>query len=386
MSRCARERRVFFVEEPLYENRPAPGIELSMTGEAVCVAVPHLPAGTGPEAALEMQRQLLNDLFAASSIRDCILWYYTPMALPFTDHLNPIATVYDCMDELSAFRGAPPNLRENEQGLLARADVVFTGGVSLYEAKRNSHTNVHAFPSSIDIGHFLKARRHLDAREPADQAAIARPRLGFAGVIDERMNMELVRQLALLRPQWQLVLLGPVVKIDPSELPAAPNIHYLGPKKYEQLPHYMAGWDVAVMPFALNESTRYISPTKTPEYLAAGKRVVSTPIRDVVRTYGEPGLVSIAETPGGFAAAVEECFAGNSDSRDWLARVDAALASQSWDRTWQRMMSLLDAAILLRNAPGSRGQPAEPGHSGMPVSPVYPAAVLVRDDHEDAVR
>jgi UDP-galactopyranose mutase len=251
--------------------------------------------------------------------------------MPWTAHLRPLATVYDCMDELSAFKGAPRSLRENELALFERADLVFTGGHSLYEVKRDQHRNVYAFPSSIDAPHFAQARAAAD--EPEDQRDIPRPRLGFFGVIDERMDIELLDAVAQARPDWQLVMIGPVVKIDPAGLPRRANIHYLGGKTYAGLPAYLSGWDVALLPFARNESTRFISPTKTPEYLAAGKPVVSTPIRDVVRPYGEQGLVRVADTAEEF---VEAC--------------EAAMGETSWDQTWGRMNELVEDVVAARRA------------------------------------
>jgi UDP-galactopyranose mutase len=259
------------------------------------------------------------------------------MAMAFAGHLTPDLTIYDCMDELSAFRGAPPRMLEFERQLLSRADLVFTGGRSLYEAKRGKHPRVHCFPSSIDAAHFAKARKGL--AEPADQAGIAHPRIGFFGVIDERMDIELVGALAALRPAWQFVMIGPVVKIDPASLPRRDNIHWLGGKKYAELPAYLSGWDAGFMPFARNESTRFISPTKTPEFLAAGLPVVSTPITDVVRDYGDAGLVEIAVEAGGFVQALEELM--SQPREPWLRRVDRKLAKQSWDRTWAAMAGLM---------------------------------------------
>jgi UDP-galactopyranose mutase len=348
MSRCARERRVFFVEEPIVSEGVMPRLELTMAPDGVCVAVPHIPTGLTPEQTTTLQKNFVDELFTRCGIHDCILWYYTPMAIPFSRHIRPLATVYDCMDELSAFRGAPAGLRDNERELLARADVVFTGGLSLYEAKAGQHPNVHAFPSSIDVEHFAQARQLQP--DPPDQVGLARPRLGFAGVIDERMDLDLLARAAEARREWQFVLLGPIVKIDAADLPKVPNIHYLGPKKYQELPAYMAGWDVALLPFARNESTRYISPTKTPEYLAAGCPVVSTSIRDVVRTYGAARLIHVADTAEDLVAAVQKCLDNSSDHSSWLARVDAALSENSWGRTWGRMMSLLESAMSARGA------------------------------------
>jgi UDP-galactopyranose mutase len=320
-------------------------VDIANRGENLFVVTPRLPKGLSEREVNLVQKSLLDELMAARGVRNYILWYYTPMALAFTNHLKPLAVVYDCMDELSAFRGAPLALREREALLFDLADVVFTGGQSLYEAKREQHTNIHPFPSSIDAAHFAQAR---DSQiDPADQVAIPHPRLGFFGVIDERMDLELVAQIAEARRDWQLIMIGPVVKIDPADLPRRPNIHYLGGKSYKELPSYIAGWDVALMPFALNESTRFISPTKTPEYLAAGKPVVSTSIRDVVRPYGEMNLVSIADTVDEFVAAAEASLKRKSDAT-WLKRVDSFLSETSWDQSWSRMCRLIDSAIRAR--------------------------------------
>jgi UDP-galactopyranose mutase len=262
------------------------------------------------------------------------------MALPLTERLAPRAVVYDCMDELSAFLDAPAELVGLEGELLARADLVFTGGPSLYEAKRHRHPRVHLFPSSIDTAHFATARAaHND---PPDQASIGRPRLGFFGVIDERMDVELLSGVAALRPEWQLVLLGPVAKIDEAVLPRRSNIHYLGIKTYDKLPAYVAGWDVAILPFARNQATRFVSPTKTPEYLAAGRPVVSTGIADVIDPYGNRGLVEIADDAEAFVAAAERAMGANGER---LRAVDAFLTESSWDYTWADMAELIDEAV-----------------------------------------
>jgi glycosyltransferase involved in cell wall biosynthesis len=245
------------------------------------------------------------------------------------------------MDELSAFANAPAALKALEAELFRRASVVFTGGQSLYEAKRKAHHNVHPFPSSVDVEHFAAARQMTV--DPADQAPLARPRLGFFGVIDERMDIDLIAGVAAARPAWQIVLLGPVVKVDPTVLPRRPNIRYLGPKSYAELPGYIAGWDVALLPFARNDATRYISPTKTPEYLAAGKPVVSTSIRDVVRPYGQSGLVRIADDVDAFVRACEAALAEDASAR--MRDADAFLRQTSWDGTWARMRNLVEAAL-----------------------------------------
>ena len=349
LSRCARDRRVIFFEEPHYGE----GLRLDVrrSEEGVLVAVPHLPEGVrGGRDEEALLQSLLARLFAERQVREYALWYYTPMPVAWTRHLRPVATVYDCMDELSAFKFAPPELVEREAELFRRADLVFTGGQTLYEAKRGKHPHVYAFPSGIDRDHFGRAR-DITA-EPEDQAGIPHPRLGFFGVVDERFDLELLRALSVERPDWHFVVIGPVVKIDPESLPRGANVHYLGGKSYKELPRYLAGWDVATLLFARNESTRYISPTKTPEYLAAGKPVVSTSIRDVVRPYGEMGIVRIADDAPAFAAAAEELMSAGADP-DWLARVDTLLAQNTWDRTWARMSELIEGVAARRLSAGA---------------------------------
>jgi glycosyltransferase involved in cell wall biosynthesis len=339
---------VFFFEEPVFDAA-VPRLDTSLDTSGVTVAVPHLPAAQAADVVERQLRELVDVLLAEHRITRFILWYYTPMALGFSNHLRPEACVYDCMDELSGFAGAPAGLREAEKALLAASDVVFTGGQTLYESKRHMHPNVHAFPSSVDVAHFARARNR--SVDPVDQAAIPSPRLGFFGVLDERLDVDLVAAAAGLRPGWQFVFVGPVVKIDPARLPGAANVHYLGPKDYTELPAYISGWDVALLPFARNEATRFISPTKTPEYLAAGRPVVSTSIRDVVRPYGERGLARIADTPAEFVAAVDAALAEPAGPRQRAA--DALLARMSWDTTWGAMWDLVEEAVGRRAEPGA---------------------------------
>lgn len=333
LSRFANHFRVFFIEEPVPNESNS--IVTTMTSENVWVIVPHLQKTLPEEEKIIVLKQLLDRFLAKMQVKDYICWYYTPMAISMSDHLTPRLIVYDCMDELSAFKFAPPELKLREKELLSRADIVFTGGHSLYEAKKDCHYNIHPFPSSIDKTHFSKARLHTD--DPLDQARIPHPRFGYYGVIDERMNVDLIAEVAVKRPAWQFVIIGPVVKIDPAMLPRRSNIHYLGSKNYKELPDYLGGWDIAMIPFALNESTRFISPTKTPEYLAAGKPVISSSIKDVVRPYGENRLVHIADTPEEFIQAAEAELK-ISDKSMWLRDVDDFLSTNSWDMTWRQMM------------------------------------------------
>jgi glycosyltransferase involved in cell wall biosynthesis len=343
LTRCARDRRCFYFEEPVFDSHGAPPHLELRDSAGVTVAVPHLPPDADTDA-VAIQGRLLDELIETARLESYVLWYYTPLALGFSAHLRPAAIVFDCMDELSAFAHAPAALKACEAELLRRADVVFTGGESLYEAKKNQHPNIHAFPSSVDVAHFAQARRITS--EPADQVSIPRPRLGFFGVIDERMDLGLIREIAARRPDWQLIMIGPIVKIDAAMLPHAANIHYLGAKSYADLPHYIAGWDVALLPFARNAATQFISPTKTPEYMAAGKPVVSTSIRDIVRPYGQKGLVRIADAVDDYVSACEAAMAEDASVR--IRAADAFLRQTSWDGTWARMRRLVEAAVLQR--------------------------------------
>ena len=349
MSRFARDRRVFFMEEPVFENAAAPVMRSRVCEKTgVNVVTPVLPEDSDRTRTSRTIAPMIQQFMRDEQVEDYIAWYYTPMALDFTKGLTPQATVYDCMDELSLFRNAPPELTRNEKKLFSMADLVFTGGVSLFEAKRQQHPHVFAFPSSVDCDHFAQARALRNkAADADDQKGIPHPRLGYAGVIDEHINVELIGEMAARRPDWQFVMIGPVVKIDPASLPKQSNIHWLGMKDYASLPQYLAGWDVALMPFAINDSTRYISPTKTPEYLAAGLPVVSTPIRDVERQYGELGLVRIEGDTRGFIAAIEQSLTYEMGFK-WRHRVDAFLHTLSWDRTWSDMNKLIEEVIASR--------------------------------------
>jgi glycosyltransferase involved in cell wall biosynthesis len=343
LTRAARDFSVLYVEEPQRGAVAAPELKRRRHVSGVEVVTPVLPEGAA--APIQDVRRLLDARLAQSPSCALHAWYYTPMALDYSDHLTPDVTIYDCMDELSAFKNPPAGLVEREDGLFARADIVFTGGLSLYAAKRQRHPHVFAFPSSVDVHHFGRARASLP--DPSDQAGVPRPRIGFFGVIDERMDLSLVARTARRCRDVQFVMLGPVVKIDPDALPRGPNLHWLGPKSYDELPAYLANWNAGWMPFALNASTRFISPTKTPEFLAAGLPLVSTAVADVVRTYGSSGLVAIANDQT-MAEKLRAALAPPADK--WRARVEAHLAGASWDRTWSEMNAHI-ARIEAQQAP-----------------------------------
>ncbi|RYZ24850.1 MAG: hypothetical protein EOP49_45430, partial [Sphingobacteriales bacterium] len=203
LSRFAKHTRVFFIEEPMFHDG-ANRLQINEPLKNVYVVVPHLQHGLTADEICAQQRELVNNLISVMEINKYFSWYYTPMALDFSDHLEPVATVFDCMDELSAFKFAPVALKENEQRLLKKADVVFTGGYSIFEAKRNAHKNIYPFPSSIDREHFASARNI--GEEPVDQVSIPHPRFGFYGVIDERFDIDMIGAAATARPDWQFVL------------------------------------------------------------------------------------------------------------------------------------------------------------------------------------
>lgn len=349
MSRLSQHYRVLFVEEPVFSDGPA-RLDRMPQGPGLDVLVPHTPidAAGFHDDQLAVLQGLLADHLAAEAIDDYAVWFYTPMALPLLAPLRPRAVVFDCMDELSAFDHAPRQLRQREAALLKTADLVLTGGPALYEAKRTQHPEVHCVPSSVDAAHF--APEHLDAstelaREAdALQAHLPAPRLGFFGVIDERFDVALLETLALAHPEWQLVMAGPVVKIDPTRLPRLANVHWLGMQSYARLPHLLAGWDVCLMPFALNESTRFISPTKTLEYMAGEKPIVSTPVRDVVGLYGD--TVRIAEAGPDFVRACEQALAETAaDREDRRARMALTVQRSSWDRVADTVHALIEKAV-----------------------------------------
>ncbi|PQO99436.1 glycosyl transferase [Massilia phosphatilytica] len=347
MTRLAEHYRILFVEEPVYDEGKA-HLKKTAVAPNITVCQPHtgIQAPGFHDDQIPTLQTLLGDLVPEGERP--VVWFYTPMALPLLQGFDPALVIYDCMDELAAFKNAPKQLLQRENALLNIADLCFTGGPSLYQSKRERHANAHCFSSSVDAKHFQKALDR-DYSHP-EQNHVARPRLGFYGVIDERFDTDLVRQVAEARPDWQIVLVGPVVKIDPANLPRANNIHYMGQRTYEQLPQFLAGWDVCLLPFALNESTKFISPTKVLEYMAAELPSVSTPITDVKVPYGD--VVAIADTPEKFIAACERMLAMNDEQQAALkARMRAIVANTSWDKTAASMHHLIQTT-----APSNKAQ------------------------------
>lgn len=344
LSRLASRWRVIFIEEPV-AGQAGQRMEFLAAADGVEVWRPHV-TGDAPgfhDDHISVLQRLIGEAIRERKVGDYWVWFYTPMAVPLAAELSPRGMVYDCMDELTLFKNAPKQLVQRENVLFKEADLVFTGGPSLYNAKRHRHPSVHCFPSSVDAEHFSG----VSAEHPL-QAGLARPRLGYCGVIDERINMDLVAALAQAHPEWQIVMVGPVVKIDPASLPRNANIHWLGQQSYKDLPAFICGWDVCLMPFALNEATRFISPTKMLEYMACGRPSASTSIKDVVEPYGH--LISIADTPAAYVAACEAILGrtGEQQAAHTLALAQA-IARTSWDRTARAMAELIERADRAHN-------------------------------------
>ena len=338
LTRLAEHYQIIMVEEPIHHDG-ADFLKKTLVAPNITVCQPHTSSHAlgFHDDQIPLLRPLLADL--VSDGEDPVVWFYTPMALPLLKGLHPSLVVYDCMDELAAFKNSPKQLLQRESALLGIADLVFTGGPSLYQAKRDRHANAHCFSSSVDAVHFGRALERAISH-PA-QAGVKGPRLGFYGVIDERFDLELLTALADARPHWQLVMVGPVVKIDPARLPQRANIHYLGQQSYDALPQFLAGWDVCLMPFALNESTRFISPTKVLEYMAAELPIVSTPITDVAVPYGH--VVAIADTSEKFIAACDAALEMSAQQKtDMIDTMRAIVAGTSWQVTADRMRALIE--------------------------------------------
>lgn len=357
LTRLAKEHRVLYVEEPVFDADRA-FLEPSEAAQNITVLRPHTtlaqPGFTDDQ--LQAMAPLVRQYLESEVQGDVVAWFYTPLALPLLCEVGARAVIYDCMDELAAFKGAASQMRQREAELLQAADLVLTGGPSLYAAKRDLHHNVHCLPSAVDAQHFRpdRASPNADVRLQSRQLQqhIPAPRIGFFGVIDERIDLGLIAALAALQPDWHLVMVGPVVKIDPAALPQAPNIHWLGSQPYAKLPMLVADWDVCILPFALNEHTRFISPTKTLEYLAAEKPCVSTPVIDVVEMYGD--VVAIASTAEDFVAACTALLGETpADRNKRLALAAACVARHSWSEAARKVRSLM-AQVLV----GGGGAPA----------------------------
>lgn len=357
LSRFAQDIPVVVVEEPMFLVEEGAESFLKTTEDGdVTVLTPMLSMAFGSsmgfcdETLEEITRLIAPALceFSGDTEVGPIVWYYTPMALgALPKAIEPSLVVFDAMDDLASFRNAPQALRDKEATMFRVADLVFAGGPSLYETRRDRHPAVSCFPSGVEAAHFARATGGLVP--PEKLSSLPYPVLGFYGVLDERLDLDLIAAVADTRPEWSLALIGPLAKIEQSELPRRRNITYFGQQRYADLPAFLAGFDVAILPFAINEATRSISPTKTLEYLAAEKRVVSTPIVDVVSLYGD--VVRIADDASAFVAAVDAALAESpADRRTRLAAGRAHLLAHDWDAIAEGMASEMIGTLTARSA------------------------------------
>ena len=356
LTRLAQHFDVYFVEEPVFADAE-PALMSATHQNGVEVLTPRTKefASGFHDSQLNAMRPLIAEFMASRGLRDPLVWLCTPMALPLVADLEPLAVVYDCMEDLASSSVVPPELAAREQALMALADVVLTGGPSLHEAREGRHPNLHCLPSGVDAAHFAPENLDGDDVEAIVASELHRamphPRLGFFGVIDERLDLELLAGLADRRPEWQIVMAGPVAGIDPATLPQRPNIRWIGPQRYEALPHLVSHWDVCLLPLALNEATRFSSPAETLEYLAGGKPVVSTPIRDVIALHGS--AVHVGKDADQFVAAIEDLLDEPPAARiQRRARGQALVDARSWDGAAAAV-----AAMLLEYAPAAPAAP-----------------------------
>ena len=346
-SRLARNHRVLFIEDPVIaEGEPRLAIDEPYPNLVRIVPqIPqHLAVNADKDAEIflpQIKKALDEHPLLAGRFEQPLHWFYSPMPAPgYMGQFNAVGVVYDCMDELANFRFAPPDIADRERFVMSRADVVFTGGYQLFESKSRFHDNVHFYGCGVDVEHYGKARDEA-TEVPAAVLAAPGPRFGYFGVIDERLDYELIAALAEHFPAASVVMAGPVVKVDPNELPQHENIHWLGQQRYEDLPAIVKGFDVCLMPFALNEATKYINPTKTLEYMAGGKPIVSTAVADVVRNFTP--IVDVARSPAEFVDAVERAW--RQADADLIAQGIERAQNASWDATVESMRNDVQQAI-----------------------------------------
>ena len=345
LSRLSARHRVLFVEGPVpsdkVKNATVNLREVSDYPNIVVVQM-QMPATRWQDGAWvdKERRRLVQSVLAGplgSNFEDPVQWFYDPMAVTaFAGHLDERALVYDCMDQLSQFKGAPPELVRRERELLAVADVVFAGGPKMWVDKREHNANCFSYGCGVDVNHFGRARQET-TEIPADVRNFSGPVLGYFGVVDERIDYDLLAGLADHDPEWNVVIVGPTTKVDPAMFPKRPNLHWLGGRDYSQLPAYAKRFDVCLMPFAINEATEFINPTKALEYMATATPIVSTAIEDVVLQFSE--VVRVAATHKNFIA---DC--AREASRPTKARIQRGLA-MARRNTWDSIVTQLEQHV-----------------------------------------
>ena len=330
ISRLSEDYKVLFVEEPWKSSDP---------GHSLKIISPNLHIFRPNISIMDELTEALSEVLRSSEIP--MAWFYSPSFCSVLKYLQFETVIYDCMDELSLFKGAPASLIQQERTLLENSDIVFTGGRSLFEAKQPHHPNVYCFPSSVDFNHFAKATNGISL--PADISEIPSPIVGYFGVVDERLDLELIEETATKLPEVSFVFIGPVVKISESDLPKLPNIYYLGMKDYQTLPNYLKAFKIAIMPFALNDATKYISPTKTLEYMAAEKPIISTRVKDVEREYSN--CVHLVSDSNEFVEKVKMILYPKELELSYLKSYDDILNKTSWNSTVNGMKEAIGELI-----------------------------------------
>jgi glycosyltransferase involved in cell wall biosynthesis len=348
LSRFAKKHQILFIEEPFFDRPEGSDTEITYHNVMpnVTVACPHVPASWNrskdlPQKLRDFARQAIDHMNENGEFDRPLLWYYSPMDSAWSlGHFENRGIVYDSMDELSQFTGAPRALIDNENRLMEYADVVFAGGYELSLKKKKKHHNVHFFGCGVEVDHFGLAQ-DPSTTVPPDIDFMSRPVLGWFGVVDERVDYNMVGEMARLRPNWSFAMVGPVVKVDPNLLPHFPNLYWLGQRDYSVLPNYCRAFDICMMPFALNAATEYINPTKALEYFATGRPVISTPVKDVVRQYSD--MVDIVKTAEEFIAAADRVLLDPPVDR--IQRCLEKARQSGWESTVQTMQRLIHEAI-----------------------------------------
>lgn len=265
-----------------------------------------------------------------------LLWLYDPRNVNLVDQLNPCGVIYDCVDSFRSFSWSHPHVSIWEEALVDRADVVLATSRALYQERLRKNRYTFLVPNAADYKHFSPWQGY---EKPADITAISRPRLGFIGAIYEWVDLELLQVIADKSPAWNLVLIGP--KQHGLQLPERSNIHWLGQRGYAELPAYVHSFDVALIPFLVNETTQHANPIKFWEYLAAGKPVVSTLLPEIPDV---PGVVWRSENHSMFcnhcAQALE--LVQHPLSRNKIITKARAIAyANSWENRCKRILRIL---------------------------------------------
>jgi glycosyltransferase involved in cell wall biosynthesis len=353
LSRLSRKHRVLFVEAPdVYDAAHVTRVDLREVTDFPNINVLQLKIPAKRENDIRWidkeRRRVVQSLLSGplgQSFPSIVQWFYDPMAVTaLAGQLDEQLIVYDCMDELSLFRGAPPELVRRERELLAVADVVFAGGPKIWRAKRELNRNCFCYGCGVDARHFGEAC-DPELRVPHDMAGLSRPVFGYIGVVDERIDYELLTRLAD-STEGSVVMVGPWTKVDPASFPHRDNLQWLGGRDYSDLPRYAKGFDVCVMPFAINEATRFINPTKALEYMATGRPIVSTPVEDVVSQFSD--VITIAKDATAFANACARA-AVQPDSRQ-IERGLALAQQNSWESIVARLEQHIEEALGSRRA------------------------------------